>query len=102
MADTSKDGGPVYPCKITPSIHDIRALREAGNLGLLQARDLAANHTGMSLRDAAALAALQSILARCFLPDALDQDLSDYADDAARLAWSAADAFMAAREAKTE
>jgi hypothetical protein len=56
----------------------------------------------MALRDAAALAALQSILARCFPSVALDQDLSDYVDDAARLAWSAADAFMAAREGKSE
>lgn len=100
MADTIKDGGPVYPCNITPSVDDVRAMREAGNLGLIQARNLAANHTGMSLRDAAALAALPAII------DVCKHDTREPGETVEQMfaskAWAVADAFIAAREGKTD
>ena len=98
MADKINDGGPVYPCRVTPKIEDVRAFKEAGDLGLLQARELAANHTGMSLRDAAALAALQGF---CAQADS-SGSWSWLPDMAAAEAWRVADAFIAAREGKTE
>ena len=103
MADKINDGGPVYPCRVTPKIEDVRAFKEAGDFGLLQARELAANHTGMSLRDAAALAALQGFIATGKPPrlsDALPGET--VAQFFARQAFDTADAFIAAREAKTD
>jgi hypothetical protein len=102
MADTINDGGPVYPCKITPSPEAVRAMREAGNLGLLQARDLAANHTGISLRDAAALAALQGMLAHTTRYRPRPGAPTNWHDAISQEAFQIADAFIAAREAKTD
>jgi hypothetical protein len=98
MADKINDGGPVYPCRVTPKIEDVRAFKEAGDFGLLQARELAANHTGMSLRDAAALAALQGF---CTQSDS-SGTWTWPPDTAVAEAWRVADAFIAAREGKTD
>lgn len=90
------DGGPVYPCRISPSVEDVRAMRDAGdNLDRLTARDLMANHTGMSLRDAAALAALPAIIEVC-RADSLEPS-ETRSQMFARKAWAAADAFIEAR-----
>jgi hypothetical protein len=100
MADKINDGGPVYPCRITPSVRDVHALREAGNLHLLQARELAANHTGMSLRDAAALATLQGFAAGLASVKMTEKQADDAMEHAVRASWVVADAFIAARESK--
>jgi hypothetical protein len=103
MADKINDGGPVYPCRITPSVRDVHALREAGNLHLLQARELAANRTGMSLRDAAALAALPAIITATSAGqhDPATKHGCRVEEAMARDAWLIADAFIAAREAES-
>ena len=57
---------------------------------------------GASLRDAAALAALQGILGRVYLPDVGMPVGSGSLVHYATLAFAVADAFIAAREGKTE
>lgn len=76
MPDTIKDGGPAYPI----------------------ASDVIGHWSGMALRDAAALAALQGFCAQhdssgvwSWLPG-----------QAVTEAWRVADAFIAAREGKTD
>jgi hypothetical protein len=97
------DGGPVYPCATFPkSAEQVREIRDAAGIGLMQARDWASMHSGMSLRDAAALAALQGMLAYGvgFRP-AETPDLH-WHNVVAREAWAVADAFIAARETKED
>ena len=69
----TNDGGPAYPVPW----------------------EYAENETGMSLRDAAALAALQGF---CANPNVLSE--IGYESHLATRAWAVADAFIAARETK--
>jgi hypothetical protein len=60
------DGGPAYPCKITPSSADeIKAMRDETGLSMADAKELASNHTGMTLRDWFAGQALVGLLSFC-------------------------------------
>ena len=93
------DGGPVYPCSTFPkSAEQVREIRDAAGIGLMQARDWASMHSGMSLRDAAALAALPAVIDVCKRdtcePDETREQLF------ARKAFLIADAFIAARETR--
>ena len=73
-------------------------MREAGDLGLVTARNLMSNHTGISLRDAAALAALQG-----FCSQADTEGMWSWLPDvAAAEAWRVADAFIAARDQRQD
>jgi hypothetical protein len=76
-----KWGGPAYP---------------------IPANDTHDTWPGMSLRDAAALAALQGILGRVYLPDVRMPVEPDSLAHYATLSFAVADAFIAAREAKTD
>jgi len=80
-APVPKWGGPAYPIQKTDT-HD--------------------TCPGMSLRDAAALAALQGILGRVYLPDVGMPVGSGSLVHYATLAFAVADAFIAAREGKTD
>jgi len=88
-----KDGGPAYPCKTYPATpEEVRALRDAAGVGLMEAKGWATNHPGMSLRDAAALAALQGMLS--------SGDWAQYPPiQVAERAFDIADAFLDARRA---
>ena len=74
MADKINDGGPAYPV-----VHRVEV------------------SSGMSLRDAAALAAFQALVRTHTQVDGYWSD-----DDFARVSWRMADAFIAAREGKTD
>jgi hypothetical protein len=50
------DGGPAYPCKTYPqSAEQVREIRDEAGVGLMQAKDWASTHSGMSLRDVFAM-----------------------------------------------
>jgi hypothetical protein len=88
MADTFNDGGPVYP-------------------QLQENRVIHVSAQGMSLRDAAALAAFRAFTERMYMPltdlGYVDETaLPRIAKAAARHAFAFADAFIAAREAKSD
>lgn len=90
-----KDGGPAYPCKTYPATpEEVRALRDAAGVGLMEAKGWATNHPGMSLRDAAALAALQGF---CSNPNVASYDGYEY--HLVAKAFAVADAFLDVRQA---
>lgn len=89
MPDATKQGGYAYPREIP----DIVCSPE-------EATQIIHEHSGMTLRDQAALAALQGLLANEY-PEGLVQKLTGQRSLSVT-AWAVADAFIAAREAKTD
>ena len=78
MADEINDGGPAYPSQWDDK-----------------------DNEGMSLRDAAALAALPAIIQVCAGDSPREIGTETHEQMFARKAWAVADAFIAAREGKT-
>ena len=83
MTNTTKTGGYAYP----RDIPDIVCSPE-------EAAQIVHEHSGMTLRDAAALAALQGLCA--------NSNIDATPPVVAGAAWRVADAFIAAREGKSE
>ena len=90
MNNTTKHGGYVYPRELP----DIVCTPE-------EVARIVHEYSGMTLRDAAALAALPAILQVCAGDKPREIGTETHEQMFARKAWAVADAFIAAREGKT-
>ena len=87
MTDATKQGGYAYPREIP----DMQVSPE-------EAAEVIHRYSGMTLRDAAALAALPAVIQVCAQDTRRERGAETHEQMFARKAWAVADAFIAARE----